>query len=188
MVPLTSLVVPIFGSAVLVFVASSIIHMVLTYHRSDFRTVPSEKEAELLAALRRLALPPGEYVAPHAGSAAGMKDPAFIAKMKQGPLVMMSVSPGMEPSLGKPLSLWFLYIIVVTVFAAYVTGRAVGPGTPYPTVFRFIGTTGFMGYSLGLVQNSIWFRRNAVTTAKSMFDGLVYASLTAGMFGWLWPR
>jgi hypothetical protein len=188
MVPMTSLMLPILGSAVLVFVASSVIHMVLTYHRTDFLKLPVDKETELLDTLRRIGLAPGEYAAPHAGSSAGMNEPEFVAKMKRGPLVMMSVSPGMAPSLGKPLALWFVFIIVVTVFAAYVTGRAVGPGTAYPTVFRFIGTTAFMGYSLALLQNSIWYRRKISSTVKSMFDGLVYALLTAGMFGWLWPR
>jgi hypothetical protein len=54
-------------------------------------------------------------------------------------------------------------------------------------VFRVVGTTAFMGYALGLWQMSIWYKRSAVTTLKSTFDGLVYACLTAGAFGWLWP-
>ncbi len=53
-------------SAVIVFVASSIIHMVLPYHRNDLRRFA--REDELLDALRRLDIPPGDYAAPHAGS------------------------------------------------------------------------------------------------------------------------
>ena len=83
MVPVISLAVPILVSAVIVFVASSIIHMVLPYHRTDIRKAP--KEDELLDALRRLNLPPGDYGAPHAGSPAGMNQPEFIEKMKKGP-------------------------------------------------------------------------------------------------------
>ena len=90
--------------------------------------------------------------------------------------------------MSKSLTLWFLFIIVVNLFAAYVTGRALDPGADYLTVFRFVGTTAFMGYSLALLQQSIWFRRNWGSTAKSMFDGLVYALLTAGVFGWRWPQ
>ena len=86
------------------------------------------------------------------------------------------------------LALWFVNILVVNVFAAYVTGRAIGAGADYLTVFRFIGTTAFMSYSLGLLQNSIWYRRPWSITAKSMFDGLIYALLTAGVFGSMWPR
>ena len=39
MVPLSTLWVPILVSAVLVFVASSFIHMVLPYHKGDYRKV-----------------------------------------------------------------------------------------------------------------------------------------------------
>jgi len=54
--------------------------------------------------------------------------------------------------------------------------------------FRFAGCAAFAGYSLALLQHSIWYRRSWWTTAKSMFDGLIYGLLTAGIFGWLWPR
>ena len=53
--------------------------------------------------------------------------------------------------------------------------------------FRFVGCTAFIGYAVALWQNSIWFKRKWSTTAKNTFDGLVYALLTAGTFGWLWP-
>jgi hypothetical protein len=55
-------------------------------------------------------------------------------------------------------------------------------------VFRFAGATAFLGYSMALVQHSIWYKRNWTTTLRSMFDGLIFACLTAGTFGWLWPR
>jgi hypothetical protein len=186
MVPVTSLGIPILVSAVIVFIVSSIIHMVLPFHRKDFRKVP--REDETLDALRRLNIPPGEYIVPHAGSPEGMKDPAFLEKMQKGPIAFLAISPGGPPSLTNSLILWFIYSMVVSLFAGYITGRALGPGADYLAVFRFVGTTAFMGYSLALLQNSIWYKRRWVTTAKSMCDGLVYALLTAGTFGWLWPR
>ena len=129
MVPVTSLAIPIVVSAVIVFVASSIIHMVLPYHRTDIRKLP--KEDELLEALRRFNFPPGDYAAPHAGSPAGMKQPEFIEKMKKGPIVFMTIAPGGPPSMATNLVLWFLYSVVVSFFAAYIAGRAVGPGADY---------------------------------------------------------
>jgi hypothetical protein len=188
MVPITSLVVPILISAVVVFVASSIIHMVLPYHKSDMRRISADKEDQFLDAVRRLNLAPGDYGAPHPGSMAGMKDPVYVAKAAKGPQVLMTVTPGGPVSMGKNLVLWFLFTIVVSVFAGYVTGRAVGPGAEYLTVFRFVGTTAFMGYSLALLDDSIWYKRPWEKTAKSMFDGLVYALLTAGIFASMWPR
>jgi hypothetical protein len=186
MVALSSLAIPILLSAVMVFVASSVIHMVLTYHRSDFGKVPKEDEVQEL--LRRLNVAPGDYAIPYAGSPAAMKQPEFIEKMKKGPLAMMTVAPGGPPSMGKSLLQWFLYSVLVSVFAAYIAGRTLGPGADYRAVFRFVSTVAFVGYSLALLQNSIWFRRKWGTTLKSMADGLVYGLLTGGTFGWLWPR
>jgi hypothetical protein len=181
-----SLWTPIVLSAVIVFVASSIMHMVIPYHRNDLRKVP--KEVEVREALRRFNIPPGDYAVPHAGSMADMKSPAFVEKMTQGPIVFMTVVPNGPPSMGKSLVMWFLYSVVVSIFAAYIAGRALQPGVHYLQVFRFAGCTAFTGYSLALLQNSIWYRRNWGTTFKSMFDGLVYGLLTAGTFGWLWPH
>lgn len=186
MVSLTSLWIPILLSAVIVFAASSIIHMLLTYHRSDLRPLRNEDAA--LEALRRLDIPPGDYALPHAGSPAAMKDAKFVAKMKQGPIVLMTVAPGAPPSMARSLLLWFLYSVLVGVFSAYIAGRALGPGADYLAVFQFVGCAAFMGYSLALLQNSIWYRRDWGATLKSVFDGLVYGLLSAGVFGWLWPR
>jgi hypothetical protein len=188
MVSLTSLALPILISAIVVFIASSIIHMVLGYHRSDVRKLPDQQEDEALEALRRLKLPPGEYALPHPGSPDRMKDPAFVAKAKRGPLVFMTVAPGALPSMTTNLMQWFVCILVVTVFAAYIASRAAAPGADYLRIFRFVGTTAFMGYSLASLHESIWYMRSWIRTLKSMFDGLVYALLTAGVFGWLWPR
>jgi hypothetical protein len=186
MVSVTSLWIPILLSAVIVFVLSSIIHMVLPYHRNDFGKVPSEDE--VMEALRRFNLPPGEYVMPHAGSPAAMKAPAFVDKVKKGPVAFFTVMRPGPPAMGAQLVLWFLYCVVVGIFAAYITGRALPPAVDYLQVFRFAGATAFIGYTVALWQNSIWYKRAWTTTLKSTFDGLLYALFTAGTFGWLWPR
>jgi len=186
MVPLPSLLIPILLAAVLVFVASSLIHMVLGYHRSDFRALP--KEADVQAALRGFAIAPGDYLLPSPGGPQGMKSPEFIERRTKGPVAIVTVMPAGEVSMGTNLALWFLYSIIVGVFAAYVAGRALAPGADYLAVFRFAGATAFAGYSLALLQNSIWYSRSWGATLRSMIDGLIYALLTAGTFGWLWPR
>ena len=183
MVPLTSLWLPILLSAVLVFVVSSIIHMLLSYHNSDIATVPGEEQVR--NALRPV--PPGDYVIPHAGGMAGMKSPEFIKKMAEGPVVIMTVRPSGPMSMNQSLALWFLYSVLVSVFAGYVAGRALSPGAAYLDVFRFAGTTAFAGYGLALLQGSIWWGKKWSATFKSVFDALVYALVTAGVFGWRWP-
>jgi hypothetical protein len=183
-----SLVMPILLSAVLVFIVSSLVHTVLPYHRQDFRALPQEKEEEVRAVLRRLSIPPGDYMAPSRWLPDGTSQPAFADRMKAGPSVLMNVAAGGPMSMGKNLVQWFVYTLVVSLFAAYIASRALGVGAEYLDVFRFVGTSAFMGYSLALAQQSIWFRRNWASTLKSMGDGLLYALLTAGAFGWLWPR
>jgi hypothetical protein len=188
MVSVASLWLPIVLSAVLVFVVSAILHMVLPFHHNDIRRLPGDKEDEVLEALRRASLPPGDYGAPHPGSSAGMREPAFVAKMTRGPVAFMTIAPGGPPTMAPNLAMWFVYCIVVSLFTAYVTTLAAIPGTAYMTVFRVVSTAAFMGYALALPQHSIWFRRNWRTTVVSMVDGLIFGLLTGGVFGWLWPR
>lgn len=181
-----SLWIPILLSAVIVFVASVIFHMVLPFHHNDLRRLA--KEDDVMAALRGFNIPPGDYAIPHASSPEGMRSPEFRAKLAKGPVAFVTIAPPGIPSMGKSLALWFVYSIVVGIFAAYISGRALGPGVDYLQVFRFAGCTAFIGYSLALVQHSIWYQRNWGTTVRSMIDGLIYGLLTAGTFGWLWPR
>jgi len=184
MVSIISLWLPIVLSTVIVFIASSVIHTFLTYHNSDFKKMPSEDE--VMEALRPFNLPPGEYVFPHAADHKEMKEPPYQEKLKQGPVAFVTVMSG-DFGMGKSLVLWFVYCIAMGIFAAYVAGRALGPGAHYMEVFRFAGAAAFGGYALALLQNSIWYKRAWSSTFKSMADGLVYALLTAGTFGWLWP-
>jgi hypothetical protein len=186
MVPLTSLLAPVLLSAVIVFLASFVVHMLLPFHRKDYGRLPSEDA--VMDSLRGFAIPPGDYFLPCAGSPAEMKSPEYKTKLRKGPLVLMTVLPPGGYAMGKRLVQWFLYTVVVGIFAGYVAGRALGPKTDYRTVFRFVGTVAFTGYAVALWQDSIWYSRKWSTTVKSTVDGLLYALLTAGTFGWLWPR
>ena len=186
MVPLSSLWLPILVAAVLVFLASSVIHMVLPIHKTDWKKVPDEDAMQ--DAVRRLGITPGDYTVPCGGSSSGMKDPAFVERMAKGPIVFMTVIAGGHGFLGASLASWFLYCIVVSVFGGYVAGRALAPGAHYLDVFRFVGTVTFACYAMSLPQSSIWYKRSWWTTIKLMIDGLIFGMLTAGTFGWLWPR
>ncbi len=185
MVSLTALWLPILLSAVIVFVASSIIHMVLPYHRSDYQKLPDEDK--LLATLRAAGLKRGLYVFPYC-TLKEMKSPAVIEKYRQGPVGMMTVFPSGPPVLPKFLSMWFGYCLIISFFVAYLTGRTVAPGVQYLAVFRVAGTAAFLAYGLGHLSNGIWKGQPWIVTIKEVVDGLVYGLLTAGTFGWLWPR
>ncbi len=158
MVSLSALWLPILLSAVIVFIASSIMHTLLTYHRSDCHQLPD------------------------------VKSPATIEKFKQGPVGTLTVFPSGPPAMPKFLGMWFAYCLIVGFFVAYLTGRTVAPGAPYLAVFRVAGTAAFLAYGLGHLSNGIWKGEPWGMTLKEVFDGLIYGLLTAGTFGWLWPR
>lgn len=184
-VSIMSLWLPIVLSAVFVFVVSSIIHMVFKYHANDFVKLPDEDG--VMAALGKFGIPPGNYAMPRAGSMKEMGEPAYLEKYEKGPVAFLTVLPSGSPGMGKELTLWFLYSLLVGIFAAYVAGRALAPGAEYLAVHRFAGVTAFGGYGLALIQNSIWYKRSWSSTLKSVFDALLYGTVTGGTFGWLWP-
>jgi hypothetical protein len=177
---------PILIAAVLVFIVSSIIHMVIGYHAADWKRLASEDAVQ--DALRPFNIAPGDYAIPRPRSSSDMNSPEFTAKRDKGPVLIMTVWPSGPQGMGKSLALWLVYGIVVGVFAGYVAGVALPPGASYLAVFRIAGTVAFAGYALALMQDSIWYHRSWGTTFRSVGDGLIYALLTAGVFGWLWPR
>jgi hypothetical protein len=186
MVSIPALWLPIVLSAVFVFVASAVIHMFLGYHNSDFRKVPNEEK--VLEAMRKEEIAPGDYMFPRAASHKDAQTPEMIEKFKKGPIGLLTVLPSGPPTMGKQLVQWLVYCLAVSAAAAYLGGRALGPGAPYLAVFRFTGTAAFLAYTSAHFAQSIWFGRAWSTTFKDAFDGLVYGLLTGGAFGWLWPN
>jgi hypothetical protein len=186
MVPVTDLWLPILLSAVVVFVASSILHMVLPFHKSDYRKLPEEDK--VMDALRAVGVPPGRpYHFPFC-THKEMKSQEAVEKFKRGPIGLLTVIPSGAPAMGKYLGLWFVYCVVVGIFVACLAGRMLAPGTRYPEVFHVAGIAAFLAYGFAQVQDSIWKGQTWGVTGKHVVDGLIYALLTAGTFGWLWPR
>lgn len=186
MVTIPALLAPILVATVLVFVASFLIWTVLRFHRSDFRGLPDERGVADL--LRRQNAQPGQYTIPHATDPNDMKDPEFVKKMEQGPVGFITLAKPASPAMGKPLTLWFLYVLGVSIMVAYLASRTLPPGTEYLQVFRLAGTTAMLAYSAAIIPGGIWFGRPWKNVWKEALDGIVYGLLTAGAFGWLWPR
>jgi hypothetical protein len=126
MISVSALWLPILLAAVIVFVASSVIHMTPLWHKSDFPKMP--QEAEVLAALRPLALPPGDYFIPRASGMKEMRTPEFKDKLTRGPVAVLTVMPNGPIAMNRSLAQWFVFLIVTGIFVAYVTGRSLGPG------------------------------------------------------------
>ena len=83
---------------------------------------------------------------------------------------------------------WFLYSVVVGLFAAYIAGHALPAGASFRQVLRFAGVTAFVGYALALWQMSIWYGRAWLATIKATIDSVIYALVTAAILGWMWPH
>ncbi len=172
-------------SAVLIFIASSIMHMVIGYHRSDYQRLASEPE--FLEHMRGHTLKPGDYMFPAALDMQDFKDPAVLERFQQGPVGFLRVLPTGLPNLGKNLTLWFIFTLVVTLFVAYIGSLALKPGAPYLDVFQVVGTTAILAYAAGAIPESIWKGQRWGVTARFVVDGVIYGLVTAGTFGWLWP-
>ena len=172
-------------SAFLVFVGSSLVHMVLKWHNSDYRKLSNEDEVR--AAIRKGNPPPGQYVFPHCMDPKERASPETQQKYVEGPIGMLFVMPNGLPNMGAALGKWFGFCVVVSIFAAYVASRTLAPGTEYLRVFQVAGTVAFVSYGVGAVPAAIWYGKPWSATLKDLADGLIYGLLTAGTFGWLWP-
>jgi hypothetical protein len=185
MVPLAALWMPIVLSAVIVFIASSVMHMLLKYHQSDYHQLPDEDK--IMSALRPSNLKPGLYVFPFC-THKDMKSPALMEKYKQGPVGFLNIRPNGPPSMPTFLGQWFAFCLIVGFFVAYLAAHTLASGTHYLEVFRVVGTAAFLAYGLANLSSGIWKGQTWSATIKEVIDGLVYGMLTAGTFGWLWPR
>ena len=185
MVSMSQLWLPILLSAVAVFVASSVIHMALPWHKSDYPKLPNE--AAVMDALRPFAIPPGDYFFPKPDSMADMKSPEFLERVNRGPKIVMTVMRnGMTP-MGGIFVQWFLYLLVISALAAHVA-QALPATAPRSWVFHEVAMVSFAAYALALWQLSIWYSRSWSITLKASLDSLIYAVITGGIFVWMWPR
>ena len=186
MVTMTSLWLAILLSALIVWIASAIVWMVLPHHKKDFRELPDEEATR--SALGSQNVQPGQYHVPHMASMSEMKQPEGQRKLAEGPVAFITVLRPGAPALGKKLALSFLYYVLVGIAVAYVATRLLAAGADYLAVFRLTGTVAWLAYSAAVIPDAVWLGRPWSVVAKQLADGLAYALLTAGVFGWLWPR
>ena len=170
---------PILVSAVLTFVAGSVIWMAMPWHKSDWsRTADEEAVREALKGND-----PGMYSVPHC-EPAQFKDPDMQQKFKDGPQAFITIVPSGLPQMGGKLLLMFVYNLLIGILCAYFVSRTAA-GEDYLGVFRVAGTVAFTAYGVAYIQESIWFGRSWSLTAKTFVDALIYAVLVGGAFGWL---
>jgi len=172
---------PILASAVVVFIAGSVIWMFMPWHKTDWSKTADEEAVR--AALK--STQPGMYTLPNCPDPKQFKDADMQKKFIDGPQAFITVVPSGLPTMGPKLAMMFGYNVLVAIICAYLLSRTVAAGADYLLVFRVTGTVAFIAYGVAYIQESIWFGRSWSVTAKTFLDALIYAVLTGGIFGWL---
>jgi len=183
MVELTSLWLPVLVSAVAVFIASSIVWMVLPHHKTDWRTLKDDRTIQEF--IRGQGLTGGMHMFP-ACRPDDLKSPEAQERFKTGPWGTLIVLGG-PPSMGRSLGQWFVYLVVVGILVAYVAGRSFGAGASFQSLFRLTSVVAWLAYSGAAPCGSIWEGKPWSFTWKNVLDGLAYGLATGAIFGWLWP-
>ena len=183
--PFGSLWLPVIVSAVAVFVASSIIHMALRYHRADCKALPNEDAVR--EALGKGSPAPGLYFVPHVVDSKEFKKPAVVEKFVKGPVAIITVARNGPPAMGKYLGLWFGLCLFVAFVSAYLARHTLTFGADGLTVMRVTGTMAFMGYGVSHISDSIWKQQPWGNTARALLDAAIYAVITGLIFRLLWP-
>ncbi len=188
-VPLGALWLPIVLSAVFLFIVSALIYTAFKWHDGDWKRLSPSNE--LQEALRKVGLVRGQYAFPELDQKAADKaaaKQAWAERYAQGPVGVVFVGTPGKMGMGKQLVQMVLWFLVVSFFVAYVASHALAIGAPYLRVFQVVGATAFIAYGAGQFVDSIWFYRSWRNTWLNVFDALIYCGVTAGTFGWLWPR
>jgi hypothetical protein len=185
MVTLVDLWLPIVVSAVAVFAVSSLIHMFIKWHAADYRGLPNEDAVRDV--LRKASLRPGSYFFPYC-QMKEMAAPEMVKKFVEGPVGYVVIRPSGPPSMGKYLAAWFAYCVLVSILLGYLAAQSMARDAASFEVFRVVGTAAFLVYGISQLLDAIWKGQRLSATWKYVLDGLIYALVTAGSFGWLWPR
>jgi len=182
---LPQLWLPILVSAVAVFVASSLIHMVLKWHNSDYKKLSNEDAVR--DAIRAGAPAPGQYVLPHCADMKDMQGEAMQKKFIDGPVGFLTLRKNGPPTMGGSLIQWFVFNLAIATVAAAIALQTYGLQGESHRAGHLVGMLSLMAYGGSSVQAGIWMGKPWVSVAKDLLDALIYATLSALTFVWLWP-
>ena len=183
---ITQLWMPILVTAVLIFVASSVIHMVIQWHKGDYK--PLANEDDVRAVIRAPSPGPGLYVIPYCSDMKEMGGEAMKQKFREGPVALLTIRNNGDMNMGKTLLMWFVYSLVVAAIAGCLTMGAFTAGRDFAhKAGHLAGMISFLTYFGGSVQMGIWMGKPWSSVARDLVDCLVYGVISALVFMWLWP-
>jgi hypothetical protein len=182
---LVALWLPILLSAVVVFVISSLVHMVLKWHASDYNTLANEDA--IRAAIRAGNNAPGRYVFPFCKEMKDMGSEEMKQKYRDGPVGHLTLMPNGVPNMGKYLGTWFLWSLVISIVAAFLASRLIPWDHAHARgAAKLVGAITFIAHGFGSVTESIWTGRPWGQTGKYLIDAAMYAVGSGLIYCWLW--
>jgi len=177
---------PILASAIGVFVASSLIHMVFKWHDSDYRALANE--ADVAAAIRAGSPAPGQYVIPHCPGMKDVASEATQAKFREGPVGFITLRPNGPPGMGRALGLWFAFTLLVAAISGAIPLQIYGLAGDHHSVAHLAALVTLLTYAGGSIQQGIWMGKPWRSVAKDLLDAFIFAVVTAFAFASLWPQ
>lgn len=182
---LPALWLPILATAVGVFVASSLIHMVFKWHNSEYRPLPDEDA--VAAALRASGVGAGQYALPHCTDMKQMQTPEMLKKYTDGPVALLVLRQPGPPAMGAYLGQWFVLNLVVAALTGLLALQSFGLGGNAHAAGHLVGVATFLAYSVGSASNGVWMARPWRAVAFDALDALIYGTVSALAFMALWP-
>jgi hypothetical protein len=182
---LPQLWLPILVTAVLIFIASSLIHMVIKWHNADYKKLSNEDA--VLAAIRSGTSAPGQYIMPYCSDMKEMQNETMKQKYIDGPIGIMTIRKNGVPAIGGMLIQWFVFSVVVAALAGLLALQSFGLGADHHRAGHLVGMVSLLTYFGGSVQMAIWMGKPWSAVFKDLIDSLIYATISALVFMWLWP-
>ncbi len=192
---LMELWVPALISGVACTAVAAISWLVLPFHQKSWKRLPAEPA--VLDAMRGSMAPrPGQYPLPYS-IGQDLNRPDMRAALEHGPVGYLFITRNGPPSTALNLVLMFLFFTATSVLTAWISWHAFIPqiGTahqpynlPFAHIAKTVGAISAMAYGFGAFQQSVWFGRPWSSFFLQIVDALMYAAVTAFVFGWLWPK
>jgi hypothetical protein len=177
---------PILISTVLVFVVSALINMMLKFwHTADYRGFPNEDEVR--AAIRKGGSGPAAFLVPYC-KPEEMRSAQAKQKYAEGPVAFVMLRASGPMSMAGPLGAWFVFCLLVSLFAGYLAGVTLAPGTDGAQVFRVVAVAALLGHAFGPLTDGIWWAHPWKSVVKYVIDGIIYALIVGAIFAWCWPK
>jgi hypothetical protein len=184
MADLMGLWLPIVAAAIAVFVASSLVHMVFKWHKSDFGRLSDEDEVQ--SVLRKAGAARGQFIVPYCQDMKESQSEAMKAKYIAGPIASITVFPSGVPTMGPMLGKWFVQNLVFATIAAAIALQVYGRGEHGHEAGHLAGLLTALAYGGGSIGQGVWMGKPWRVVALDLLDALIYGTVTALVFWKLW--